>query len=302
MKVLKHEQLVIGSTLSALVYSYYTGFPILYTRVREPFRFDWFSADFDLDSIVDKPATRTLKTLDSFIEVGLEKRKMWSFLFFTLSLSGMILFGDKVNSIRVDGNRLRAITKRTKEIDFDKLIIFDDHELYGVGREALQDNKYFVYDWINVKSGSNHEFDIFEYPDDDIVKKIIFYETDRINGRHNLKDAVVISELTQEQISDYRFSDTYIRFRAEKDMKSAGIRGTRNGRDQRNPERFKYYALNLEVAERQVDKIGFSTIVEASNASLDTRSAEAIIESFRNTKPSGYLRKASKCIARNILI
>lgn len=289
--------------MSALLYSFYTGFPIVYTRVRKPFRFDHFSPYFDLDGIVAQTEPAQIETLSSSSLIGQSKTKMWAFLFFSLSLSGRILFSGKVNSIRIQENKLKAITKRTREVLFDKLIIFDDHELYGIGRPVTNSSTvYTVYDWINVHSGASHKFDLFEYPRGEVIKKIIFYPSDRVNGKHNLKDIVVVSEMSEEQLSDYRFSDTYVRFRAEQEMKSAGIRGKRNGRDQKNPKRYKYYALKLSASDREVSREGFSLIIDQENASVNERTPEEIIEQFRGTKPAGYLGRVTRCIKKHTFI
>jgi len=102
--------------------------------------------------------------------------------------------------------------------------------------------------------------------------------------------------MTEAQINDYRFSDTYVRFKVESLMKEAGIRGSRNGRDQLNPDRYKYYALKLESAERQIESTGFNSVVDNENVLLDSRSPEEIIKAYRGTKPKGYLGKIVKCL------
>ena len=38
-------------------------------------------------------------------------------------------------------------------------------------------------------------------------------------------------------------------------MKEAGIRGTRNGKDVDNPEKFKYYDIKLDVARREITSL-----------------------------------------------
>ena len=58
--------------------------------------------------------------------------------------------------------------------------------------------------------------------------------------------------LTREQLNSYEYSDTYARFNILDHMRSAGIRGARNGRDTLNPEKYKYYAVKLETGKREV--------------------------------------------------
>ena len=38
-------------------------------------------------------------------------------------------------------------------------------------------------------------------------------------------------------------------------MKEAGMRGARNGRDQDNPEKYKYYAVKIHPRKREIRKL-----------------------------------------------
>ena len=152
-----------------------------------------------------------------------------------LSISGQVPFGDKVKSIRIE-DKIKIITKKTNEFDFNKVRIFDDIEVRGISKESeAKERPYVVYDWINVHSGATHGLHFLDDVAGSVIEEIIFYPSDRIDGNHNKKDVVCISKMTEDELNDYRFSDTYIRFEVEKLMKEAGIRGTRNGRDQLNP-------------------------------------------------------------------
>jgi|15BtaG_2_1085339.scaffolds.fasta_scaffold00154_4 hypothetical protein len=291
------EEVVIGSTLSGLLYGYYTGASIVYTELKIPFRFDRFGAYFDLDKVVRQPEPRQFVTLDRKEMAGLPKRDMWEKLFFILSMSGQIPFADKVKSIRVE-DTLKVVTRKTNEINFNKLRIFDDTEIWGIPSLGTPDKTtaFRVYDWINVHSGTTHGLDYIADIAGSVIEKVIFYPSDRVDGNHNKKDIVCISNMSENQLNDYRFSDTYVRFKIEKLMKEAGIRGRRNGRDQLNPEKYKYYALKLESAERQIERIGFSHRSDIKNVVLDSRTPEEIIRHFRGTRPTGYLGKIAKCL------
>ena len=284
------EEIIVGATLSALVYAYYTGAPLVYIDPKIPFRFDHFDAYFDLDKIVEQAEPKEFVTLDRKRLLGIPKRDLWERLFFMLSISGQMPFADKVKSIRIE-EKLRVVTRKTFELDFDKVRIFEG-----------QAGSYNVYDWINVHSGATHDLHFIADIDGSVIEEIIFYPSDRIDGNHNKKDIVCVSKMTEDQLNDYRFSDTYVRFKVEKLMKEAGIRGTRNGRDQLNPEKYKYYALKLESAERQFERIGFSHTSDNDKVVLDSRTPEEIIRRFRGTKPTGYLGKITECLQSRISI
>ena len=84
---------------------------------------------------------------------------------------------------------------------------------------------------------------------------LVFYPTKRSDNK-SLKDLFVESFLTDEQLEDFNFSDTMVKFKVLDMMKKAGIRGSRNGRNPLYPERstvpYKYYALKIEPAEREI--------------------------------------------------
>ena len=296
------EEIIVGATLSALVYAYYTGAPLVYIDPKIPFRFDHFDAYFDLDKIVEQAEPKEFVTLDRKKLLGIPKRDLWERLFFMLSISGQMPFADKVKSIRIE-EKLKIVTRKTFELDFDKVRIFDDRKIQGIPKkDEGQAGSYNVYDWINVHSGATHDLHFIADIDGAVIEEIIFYPSDRIDGNHNKKDIVCVSKMTEDQLNDYRFSDTYVRFKVEKLMKEAGIRGTRNGRDQLNPEKYKYYALKLESAERQFERIGFSHTSDNDKVVLDSRTPEEIIRRFRGTKPTGYLGKITECLQSRISI
>jgi len=299
----EHEEVVVGGTLSALLYAYYVNAPLIYVQPKIPFRFDYFDPYFDLDGIVDQGEPQEFVTLDRDPKIfGCAKRVLWERLFFILSLAGQIPFADKVNSVRIE-DKLRVITKRAHEANFKGIRIYDDTKIQGISQTVERDEATFrVYDWINVHSGATHRLDFIDDIGGTAIEKIIFYPSDRIDGNHNKKDIVCVSTMTEDQLNDYRFSDTYVRFKVEKLMKEAGIRGTRNGRDQLNPEKYKYYAIKLDSAERQIEKIGFDHMSNREDIVLDSRTPEEIIRHFRGTAPTGYLEKITECLQNHISI
>ena len=119
-----------------------------------------------------------------------------------------------------------------QKFNFNKLVIFDDEKVSGLPRIKKETKgKNRVLDWVNVRSGCSHSV-LHLHSDEDFVKEIIFYPTDRSDNR-NLKDLVAISYLTDEEVNDFNFSDTMVKFKVTEMMKEAGIRGTqRSGRQQ----------------------------------------------------------------------
>ena len=101
-----------------------------------------------------------------------------------------------------------------------------------------------VLDWIDVRSGMKHDLYLVHVYDS-FIKSINFYHSDRIDGNHKLKDACVVSHLSEAQLQQFEFSELVTRIKTEEVMKQAGVKGTGNGVG-------KYLSLRLESNRREV--------------------------------------------------
>ena len=292
------DKIVIGSTLSALIYCYFNSVPLIYNNERKPMFFDFFDPDLSLEKLHMEPQQFNLKGLESDKIVGHSKLQMWERLMFILSLSGQVPMSDKARSIRVeDGNILKITTKKFRMIKarFNKLIIFDNENIEGIGVPKAKVNKFKVIDWVDVKSGMAHDYDFFE-TNSDFVKEIYFYPSKRFDGSINRKDLASVSYLGENQLKNFETSDTYAKFKILKIMKKAGIRGARNGRDFNNPEKYKYYAVKVEPRKREVFKLSSDLYEDTEDIIFDYRTAEEIY--VDSTKQKSYALKLNELVAR----
>jgi hypothetical protein len=216
------------------MFAYQNNFNLLYTRTLPP-------------SKIEKNISFEGKEYDC--------KNLWHKLLYCLSLSGNILFSDKLDNIRLQDESLNVFTKRARKYsyEYERVYFFDDYRTYSIPDNLLlkQNPVLEIRDWLDVKSGMKHEHHSIT-SDSPFVNKIFFYQSDRIDGNHDLKDAVAISYLTQEQLNDFEYSDVNARFKTKHIMKGAGIKGTRNGRDTKNKLIYKYYAIRLENKKREV--------------------------------------------------
>ena len=293
--MLKLDEVVIGGGLSALVYAYSKDATLIRVPDAGPSPFDFFEPEINLSSFFLEPVTFELKTNTGVKVVGIPKLALWERLSYMMSLSGRLPFSDKVKSIRVDQEkktvRVAAAGNSGMKLGYDKLRVFDDTDLHGLEScmsydlgeihnvNFLPPKKFKILDWFNVRSGCRHEYDYF-CTNDDLVKEVYFYPSERVDGKHDLKDLVAVSYLTEDQIHNTEYSDTYARFKVLGLMKENGIRGTRNGRDQKNPEKYKYYAVRIEATARDVILGGQNINYENNDGvTFDDRSVEKIIKS-----------------------
>ena len=228
--------------MPSLLYAFKHNLPVIFANPKPPFRYDKIEKEYDLSFV-------GLEPLESYYQA-----QIWERLLLLLGLSGNMPLSSNAVGLRVVDNLLTVTTKnhRIAKFEFSKLVVFDDERITGLpllSGEIKEKNR--VIDWVNVRSGAKHHHnEIFGHGD--FVNHIIFYPSDRTDNK-KFKDLVAISYLTDDQILDHEYSDTMAKFKILKMMKSVGIRGARNGRDVNNSEKYKYYAVKIEPAERVIE-------------------------------------------------
>jgi len=214
-------------------------------------------------------------------------------------MAGLMPLSDLAENMRIKERQLSITTRHSRliRINFDKLVIFDDKKVSGLTTTTRKEKgKNRVIDWINVRSGCNHDHTYLE-DDHDFVKKITFYPTKR-SDNSSWKDLFAESYLTDEQLTDFNFSDTMVRFKVLDMMKKAGIRGSRNGKNPLYPERskipYKYYAVKIETAEREVRPDVVCYYEPDSRFEFRYDKTEDLI--LNGKKPDGYLGKLCEAL------
>jgi hypothetical protein len=249
-----YDEIVVGGSLEALMYALIHDLPVLYINLRPPFEYDYFQSGVAFDYLkIASPIV--LKAASGTTIYGPSKVQVWQRVLFLLSLAGKVLYGDNVRSISVKGNKLVVNHLRTKGelLDFKKLVVFDDEGI--VGLPELVEQRVFkniVYDWVNMNSGGSHDYDLLA-GEGDFVNMIHFYPSRRSNNSR-FKDLVCVSYMTDEELNDFSYSDTYVKFKLLALFKKLGLRGARNGRDHERPGHYKYYAVKVEPASREIVK------------------------------------------------
>jgi hypothetical protein len=107
-----------------------------------------------------------------------------------------------------------------------------------------------------VNSGCEHGIDHIR-TDEDFVRDIFFYPSQRASANSDKKDLLAISYLSERDAKyEYQYSDTYVRFKVLAKMKEAGIRGQKNGKNpnypDRSPEPFKWLKPRVKLMKREI--------------------------------------------------
>jgi len=214
------EHVVIGGTLEALAYAYINRYPIIWTENVLPHMFDWFPADKDLLPWLITNEQRKLKTTNNKdVLTGLSKAALHAKLQMALSLEGFNLGGNSIELVRIDKKKqelkLVFLTgSRQTIIRYEQLHIFDDRYIEGLTYKKKRAQKFEIIDWFHCKNFKLHAFDLIPIGDD-FANRAIFYKSFRSGF---IKDMVVISNLTLEQITNSDYSDAMVRMKMESIM------------------------------------------------------------------------------------
>jgi len=248
--LLEYEEIVVGSNLTAVLFAFNNKLPIFYTELVRPFRFDYCAPSVDLSSLHIDNSPRTLLTHGDNINVAAAKELIWERLLFLISLRGLAPLSTFCDNMRHNGESLVCSNEYSKiaEVKFEKAYYFGDKNCSGLIKEkTLANPLYMCYDWIAFNRGGKHEIDLIETPDD-FVNKIWFYPTDRVDGNSAVKDACLVSTLTEEQLLSFDYSQTMARFKMLAEMEERGMKGLFNGYSPTG--RPKYYKFRTTIISR----------------------------------------------------
>jgi len=274
----EYEEIVIGSNLTAVLYAFSNKLPLFFTRLQQPFRFDYLDTHLDIACVGMENRTRELLTHHGKINVGLPKKLLWERLLFIISLAGRAPLSTLCQSIRHNGESLICSNEYSKiaEVKFQKAYYFGDDNCSGlVNEKRVANPSYMCYDWIAFNRGGKHEIDLIETTDS-FVKQIWFYPTDRVDGNSPIKDACLVSTLTKEELLDFDYSQTMARFKMIAEMRDREMRGPFNGYSPAgNP---KYYNFRTSIIGRETSKKSARPRASLSTVEVSTIQEETLLE------------------------
>ena len=249
--MIHYGRIIIGSSLSALIFAFNNNIPIFYSDYKRPFELDFVEPDIDLSFLGITNETKILKSFDCEKKVGIQKNILWARLLFLLSFDGKAPLSGLCRSMRYNGKTLVFTDEysRIGEISFDECYYFGDDNCYNITRQINEPEKYLCRDWIAFNVGGKHKYDYIE-TNDDFVSKIHFYISTRRRGNFNIKDACVVSLLSRPQITDFGYSETMARFKTVHEMESRGMKARVSDRDaDGNPIKYKKYKTSYMKRE-----------------------------------------------------
>ena len=96
--VLEYTNIVVGSSLDAVIFAYNNKYPLFFESGNRPFKFDYLPADLELDFLkLARARSKSLTTFDGQKPVGIAQEVLWERLLFLLP---NMLCGDLLNLYR----------------------------------------------------------------------------------------------------------------------------------------------------------------------------------------------------------
>ncbi len=282
--ILEYDNVILGSSLSAFLLGWQNFWPVIFSDFEKPFRFDYFEPTVDFDFLNLPHQNRSLQTFGDDIEIGLPKYLLWERLHFMHSLSGLVPLSNLCTSFRASDNSLTCFNEYSKicEIKFNKCHYFGDNNVNGLLEKNSFDNEeYLCYDWVAFNKGGKHDIDYIE-TDDSFCKQIWFYPSDRIDGNTSVKDACIVSQLAQEQILNFNFSETMARFKLINEMEKRGMKGLFNGYNSAgNPRHYKFKTSHIRREKKLTNKNHILKAKGFENAKISKKVYNQMLQSVR---------------------
>ena len=172
-------------------------------------------------------------------------KSTWGLLYTKLMLDGKVIGGDTVKKLKITDTCLQVVCDYNviNQIEYYQLYVFSDKNIIGLPEVVEETDRHMVIDILSAKSlVSSTEHRIIE-TDDSLVREL-----------HAIKDnasspmeVYSISFLTKEQLLDFEFSDTMVKFKSEHILQESGYLGKVIKTNRRSP-------VELETVERIVRK------------------------------------------------
>ena len=277
--MIEYDKIVVGSSLPAVLYAFSNKYPIFFAEERRPFRFDYLDPAIDLSCLGIAADTKSLTTFGNEKNIGVAKELLWERLLFLLSLDGNAPLSNLCHSLRCDTDRIVCSNEYSKimEFRFNECVYFGDHKSSGfVRQKELDEDRYLCYDYIAFNKGGKHEIDHID-TEDDFVREIWFYSSDRIDGNTPIKDACAVSVLTKKQLMEFDYSETMARFKTIHEMESKGMKG-KFAHDYTTAGNPKHYKFRTTSIRRETHKQRDSVESQSENVKIAEHCEEHLLK------------------------
>ena len=214
----------------------------------------------------------------SILGLSLEP-EAWTRLNLMLGLLSRRFASDDLRHVRVFESSMKITAGNTvTKIDFEKLFIFDMSKVQLENSISVARPKTFlVLDDFELSILGEKRYQLEPALNNrGFARRIDFYCSDRVDGADFITDCVVESELNQEQLNSFDYSDTMARFLVERHLESIGVYGRSMGKYKSG--KVKYRKPKVVHVKRFVRELDNNSYQETDNVKFLDLSLRQIIE------------------------
>jgi hypothetical protein len=171
-------------------------------------------------------------------------KSTWGLLYTKLMLNGKTIGGDTVKNTRITEDHVQVVCERNvvNQIEYNTLCVFSDKHIIGLPDPIQEVDEHEVVDILKAVSLVTPYREKIISTNDSLVEKLyVIKENDSATTR-----IYSVSQLTKQQLSDFDYSDTMVKFKSEHLLEKNNFQGYRNAG--------KHSPITLEVVKRIVRK------------------------------------------------
>ena len=211
--VYEFDEVVVGLTVSSLLYSYIFNLPIVYKCRNNPRFFEFIDNSVNLTKIGIMKDNKQLNFPKGKLVKSYSKKKVMDHLFMIQSLCGNIPFKDSVSDIRLDEEeKILKITTKNQRLfryKFNKLRVFDTRGLSFLKPTGESQDKHYVLDEFKIKIKNDKFYHII--PREGEFPRNIYISSDK-------KRLMAHSLLTPGEMALPDFSSFFIQKSVEREL------------------------------------------------------------------------------------
>ena len=243
----KYDNIIIGSTLESLLYSYMTGYPVFFAGSRCPKEFEYFEPALAFHLL--KSETRNIKSNNGNILVGSRKDKFWHYLMICLSHVGLVPITD-ASSVRVEEDHIRIIKdNRLIKIKAKTIHLFDDLGVEGLMPPKETRGKFSSYEWVIFNSLYPHEYDLL-LSEESPIQELWFLEP---TMKARFKDGCIVSHFDTVQQMHEELTQFALIFKLKDIFKKYDIKGKANGVYHMNKSIQRYKQVHYQIVASDIE-------------------------------------------------
>lgn len=199
---------VIGSTVEAAYFALVNDFFFIPTRKTPPMFYN--------EAPIPSLKTRT-------------EPESWNKVNTMLGLSSKRICFPETSALKIEEGIVKIVSENTVfRYQFDKIYVFDTTSIKidNKIKKALPKTFIVIDDFELSTMGQKRYHLPTTTRQENFAKKINFYCSGRVDGSDYITDCVVESEMTQEQINLFEYSDSMVRFVVQRHLEAIGVRGS----------------------------------------------------------------------------